>query len=441
MAERKVYTVSELSRELRELLEAAYGTLCLRGQITNLSRPQSGHLYFSLVDDEEAEGRSRVTSAQIPVVIWRSAAARLRFRPENGIKVVATGRLSLYEPRGSYQLIAERLEPQGVGELQLAFEQLKRALEREGLFARARKRPLPFLPRRIGIITSPSGAAVRDFLRIVFQRHPRAWVRIIPVRVQGEGAGAEIARALDRLQYPEPQVDVVVLARGGGSLEDLWAFNEEVVARAIARSRIPTISAIGHEVDFTIADFVADFRAPTPTGAGECVIPDLAEIHLKLDGLKRRLVLALRSRVDGLGRDLLRLGRALPLRDPQIIVNERLERLDQLSELLQNKLYNRLRQWDDSLFLFAARLEGLNPFAVLARGYSVTTVRGRVVRKAMELKSGDLVAIRFTDGQAQALVEGVIERAPSARPGLPGQALPGAAREEAVEKDGNGRRL
>lgn len=400
-----IFTVSEFTRELRALLESSYGTVRIRGQITNLSRPQSGHVYFSLVDDEGDAG-SRFTSAQIAVVIWRSVAGRHRFRLEDGMKVVVSGRVSVYEPRGTYQVIAERVLPVGVGELQLAYEQLKNRLDREGLFDPGRKRPLPFLPRRIGLVTSPSGAALRDFLRIVFQRQPRASIRLVPVRVQGEGAAEDVARAVDLLGVPESQVDVIVLTRGGGSLEDLWAFNDEQVARALFRSKIPTVSAVGHEVDVTIADFVADYRAPTPTAAAERVVPDLGELHLKLDGLRRRLVLALRAARERGEAALARAQLSRFFRDPQLIVQERLELIDHLGEAMRNHLYNRLERWDDTLARWEARLRALGPYSVLSRGYSVVTdARGNVVRSAAQLEVGEEVRILFQRGSAHALVQ------------------------------------
>jgi exodeoxyribonuclease VII large subunit len=400
-----VYTVSQFTRELRALLESAYDVVRIRGQISNLSRPRSGHLYFSLVDDESGGAGSRSASAQIGAVMWRSAAWRLRFELEAGMKVVVTGRLSLYEPRGVYQVVAERIEPVGMGELQIAFEQLKARLEREGLFDPARKRPVPFLPRRVGVVTSPSGAALRDFLRMVFQRHPRAWVRLVPVRVQGAGAAEEVARAIDLLQAPEPQVDVVVVTRGGGSLEDLWAFNEECVARALARSRIPTISAVGHEIDFTIADFVADRRAPTPTAAAECAVPDLGELLVKLDGLRRRQVLALRRTAQEAAAAVEYACRSRFFRDPQIIVEERFELLDDLAGALRSHLRERTREREEALRLLSSRLHGLSPYSVLSRGYAVVTdSRSRLVKDAGQLEPGEEVQVRFHRGRARCVV-------------------------------------
>jgi len=260
-APRKIYTVSEITAGVKACLESEFSEISVEGEISNLAAAASGHLYFGLKDK----------GAQMRCVCFRGKARFLKFQAEDGLQVVASGNLSVYEPRGDYQLIVDFMEPKGFGSLQLAFEQLKARLQAAGLFDAQRKKPLPLLPRCIGIVTSPTGAAIQDILRILRRRHENVQVLIYPTRVQGQGAAAEIAggiRALNRLS----EIDVMIVGRGGGSLEDLWAFNEEIVARAIFESRIPVISAVGHEVDFTIADFVADVRAPTPSAAAELVV-------------------------------------------------------------------------------------------------------------------------------------------------------------------------
>lgn len=396
-----ILSVAEVASSIRELLEGAFPFLRVEGEISNLSRPQSGHLYFSLVDDATpAVSRSRGSAAQLPCVLWRTAAARLQFRPENGQRVVVTGRVGVYEPRGSYQVIGERLEPAGVGALQLRFEQLKESLRQEGLFDADRKRPLPFLPCCVGVVTSPSGAAVQDFLRSLLLRWPSAWVRLVPVRVQGEGAAEQIVSAIERLNR-EDAVEVIVVARGGGSLEDLWAFNEEVVARALAASRVPTVSAIGHEVDFTISDFVADARAQTPTQAGELVVPDRAAQIDRLTVIGRQLLMGLSRRAERAraGLDRLRSSRALQV--PETIVQERLERCERVARALNFQLYNRAREWDDSLANLSGRLAALSPLNVLARGYSVARDgEGRVVQDAALLNEGQEIEILLAKGAA-----------------------------------------
>ena len=358
-----------------------------------------------LVDDEEG-GKSRISSSQLKVVMWKGQAARLRFQPETGMKVVVTGNVTVYEPRGEYQVVADRLEPEGVGELQLAFEQLKRKLEAEGLFDAEKKKELPFFPAKIGLVTSRTGAAVRDFLEILYSRNPRAHVRLVPVRVQGEGAAQEVARAVDLLQGGSAGVDVIVLTRGGGSLEDLWAFNEEVVARAIAGSAIPVISAIGHEVDYTIADFTADRRAATPTAAASFVAPDFGELLPRLDGFRRRLVLGLRSWSQRGEAELAQRMSSRYMLNPQLVVEERFEQLDRGLEALQSLARGRLDQVENNLALLGARLETMSPYAVLRRGYSVVLdAEGNTVSGPEKLSEGDLLRLRMERGEAAVRVE------------------------------------
>lgn len=296
-----ILTVGELAREIRGSLEQRFGYVHVRGEISNLRQPGSGHLYFSLKDDQ----------ANIRAVLFRGQARLLRFRPENGQEVVAKGRVSFYDTGGDTQIVCEGLEPVGMGALALAFEQRKAQLAAEGLFARERKRPLPFLPRCIGVVTSPTGAAIRDFLRVLHRRFPGMAVRIAPARVQGEGAAEEIAIGIRRL-VEKGGCDVIVVTRGGGSIEDLWAFNEEILARAIAASPIPVVSAVGHEVDFTIADFVADVRAPTPTAAAELLAPVEMELRSGLSVARTRLARAMirlaESRRAGIHRQQARMG-------------------------------------------------------------------------------------------------------------------------------------
>jgi len=261
--EEKIYTVSELTREIKQVLETGFPCLWVEGEISNFKRHSSGHLYFTLKDE----------NSQIRCAMWRYRANDLIFRPEDGMKVLVQGNLQVYEPGGYYQIIVQQVQPAGVGELQLAFEQLKKKLYAEGLFDEAHKKPIPIFPERIGVITSPTGAAIRDIISVITRRFPIAQIILAPVRVQGPGAKEEIVQAIqDFNEFGE--VDVLIVGRGGGSLEDLWAFNEEVVARAIFTSKIPIISAVGHEIDFSISDFVADRRAPTPSAAAEMAVPD-----------------------------------------------------------------------------------------------------------------------------------------------------------------------
>lgn len=404
-AEQRVWSVGEFTRQVQGILESAFERLQIRGQIGNFTRAQSGHIYMNLVDDE-GSGKSRISSSQLKVVMWKGQATRLRFQPETGMKVVVTGKVTVYEAKGEYQLVADRIEPEGVGDLQIAFEQLKKNLQEEGLFDTERKRELPFFPARIGLVTSQTGAAVRDFLRILYSRNSQSHVRLIPVRVQGEGAAVEVARAIKLFQAADAGVDVIVLARGGGSLEDLWAFNEEVVARAIADSSIPVVSAIGHEVDFTIADFVADQRAATPTAAASVVTPDRGELLRQLDGNRRRLALGLRAWADRGEAELAQRMSSRYLSNPQLVVEEKFEHLDRVLGDLQLLSRARLDEIENSLALVGTRLETLSPYAVLKRGYAVALdAGGNTVSGTEELNEGDLLRLRFERGEAKVRVE------------------------------------
>src|SRR6266851_5424661 len=320
----RVYSVSELTREIKAVIEGRFPSVLVKGEVSNLRAPGSGHVYFTLKDAE----------ACLDAVLFRTEARRLKFQVQNGLSLVARGRLSLYEPQGRYQLVCDSVEPLGAGALQIAFEQLKERLEREGLFAQERKRRLPYLPRRIAVVTSPGGAAVHDFLRVLHRRFPNLPVLIVPARVQGEGAAQEIARGIVRAGK-QPRVDVVVVARGGGSLEDLWAFNEEVVARALYACPVPTVSAVGHEVDVTIADYCADVRSPTPTAAAELLAPVKAELLADVAQRKARLLRALRGQIE---RKKAQLDK-MRIADPRRLIGDRKLRLDRLRQRLEDAFH------------------------------------------------------------------------------------------------------
>ena len=440
---RQVLTVSELSAVIRDVLETRFQQVWVEGEISNARLWNTGHLYFTLKD----------STSQIKGVMFRSALRYLKFKPEDGLHVVARGKVSVYDPKGEYQLVCEYMEPLGYGPLQLAFEQLKKKLAAEGLFDPARKRPLPALPRRIGLVTSIDGAALRDMIRVLRRRYPNAHLIVSPSRVQGEGAAAEVARALRRVARVEG-VDVVIVARGGGSLEDLWAFNDEVVARAVAASPVPVISGVGHETDVTICDFVADLRAPTPSAAAELVVRKKDEFaaHITrigqqldsaLDHRLRRLdsrLLALEARpgyagfhgrlafrgrhaseltaglrraaAQGVARrsrrhDLLR--RALDQFDPRHRLAAIRTRLVSREAQLTAAARRATAGAQARVGGLAARLEGLSPLAVLGRGYSVTwdAARTRIIRDASSLQVGDDVSVTLERGQIKATVNRV----------------------------------
>uniref|UniRef100_A0A7C4QPB4 Exodeoxyribonuclease 7 large subunit n=1 Tax=Schlesneria paludicola TaxID=360056 RepID=A0A7C4QPB4_9PLAN len=393
-----VLTVSELTALLRGVVEQCFPHVWVAGEVSNLTRAASGHLYFTLKDAD----------AQLRTVMWRSAAQRLRFEVHDGLAVVANGPIEVYPPRGQYQLIAERLTPQGMGTLELALRQLQQKLAAEGLFAPERKRPLPMFPRQIALVTSPQGAAVRDIIQVLARRWRQADVLVIPVAVQGEGAAEQIAQALHDVGRL-PRVDVVICGRGGGSLEDLWAFNTEVVARAIAACAVPVVSAVGHEIDVTIADLVADRRALTPSEAAELVVPDQAELRGGLEQLRRRMRSALRRRVEAARWQLDGLASRRCFTRPLDRLHELATATDELADKLQRGIRQRLDAERAGLAALAGRLEALSPLHVLSRGYSVTyrVADGSLVRDAAVLQPGDRLTTRFARGEAVSLVERV----------------------------------
>ena len=371
-ADGRVWSVSELTALVKATLEGDFADLAVCGEVSNLARPRSGHVYFSLKDD----------GAQLRAVLWKADARRLVFDLTDGLAVRAWGDLTVYAPRGEYQLIVRKVEPEGIGPLELAFRQTVERLKAEGLFDPGRKRPLPRFPRRIVIVTSPTGAAVRDLLQVIGRRWAAVDLLIAPTRVQGPGAAQEVAAAIATANRVEG-ADLIIVARGGGSLEDLWAFNEEVVARAIFASRLPVVSAIGHEVDVTVADLVADRRALTPSEAGELCVPDAREVRAALDATRDRLALAAGSRL------------ALARAD-----------LDALRDRLDRAPGRDLDRRRERLGRLAAALEALSPLAVLARGYSLTThADGSPLRAAADARPGDLLRTRLADGAFTSRVE------------------------------------
>jgi len=412
-----VLTVSELTARLRGVVEETFPALWVEGEVSNFRLYGAGHAYFTLKDE----------GAQLRAVLFRNRMRRLRFEPGDGQHLLAFGALEVYAQRGEYQLVVERLEPRGLGALQLAFEQLKQRLAAEGLFDPRRKRALPRFPRRIGIATSPGGAAVRDMLRVIGRRFAGLSIVVAPCRVQGEGAGAEIARAIADLNGLG-DVDVIIVGRGGGSLEDLWAFNEEVVARAIAGSKAPVVSAVGHEADVTIADFVADVRAATPSNAAELVVREKQAVADALDALRRRLergvarpLAELARRVDGAQGRLARAGAGAHARarhrvelltsrlhaaSPFARLASHRHRLERARARLDGLLARRLEGGRHRLGAAVGRLDSLSPLAVLGRGYSLTrTPDGTIVRRAGQVEPGDAVNVLLHEGTLRCRVE------------------------------------
>ena len=440
-AKRRTWTVSQLTDRLQGVLETEFFDVWVEGEVSNVTMPASGHWYFSLKD----------ANAQVRAVVWKTAARLIKFRPKDGMKVLVRGALRVYPPKGEYQIAVEVIEPLGKGSLQQAFEELKARLEQEGLFAAARKRPLPMLPRRVAVLTSPTGAVIQDILHVVERRYANLEIAIYPARVQGPEAAGEIVRGIRALNRVGG-FDVIIVARGGGSLEDLWPFNEELVARALADSKIPTISAVGHETDYTIADFVADLRAPTPSAAAEIVVGAKDDLGARIEGLRRR--------ADGaLGLRLARVrARVAALTQHRVFEAERgrlrnqAQRVDDLARRAQTGLARRVERgrdryrraaerldtfrWDrqiaerrarivrqeallaglarqhgaarrNALGRLVGKLDSLSPLAVLSRGYAlVWDASGRLVRDAAQVAVGDAVAIRVQAGALAARVTG-----------------------------------
>ncbi|GIW86015.1 MAG: exodeoxyribonuclease 7 large subunit [Isosphaeraceae bacterium] len=392
-----LWSISELNARIKGVVEGGFPEVGVWGEISELSRPASGHLYLELKDN----------GARLSAVIWRSTAERLRFELEKGLEVRAWGAIQVYAPRGVYQLNIRRIEPAGVGVRELAFRQLYERLQREGLFDEARKRRLPRYPGRIVVVTSSTGDAVRDVIRVAGQRWPMAELLIVASRVQGDGAAEELVAALGRANRVA-DADLIVLARGGGSVEDLWTFNEEILVRAIAGSRLPVISAVGHERDVTLADLAADVRAPTPTAAAVLATPDREELAQTLDGLGLRMGRRLREVVDRIGTQLANLERRAELACRRTL-ERGAARTDSLELRLRMAMRRGLEGRQKRLGEAAARLDALSPLAVLARGYSLTqdVATGRVVRAAEQLKPGDRVRTRLASGSFLARVEAV----------------------------------
>lgn len=395
---RKVYTVSEITRLVRFTLEDRFGSVWVEGEISNFTHPASGHMYFSIKDSE----------ASLQCAMFRMDNSKLRFKPESGLKVICRGRVSVYPPRGQYQLVVEQLEPQGVGELQIAFEQLKKKLAEEGLFDLSCKKRIPHLPTRIGLVTSLTGAVIHDVMRVIERRFPTVNLVVSPVQVQGEAAKFEIVRAIrDLNDYGE--VDVLVLARGGGSLEDLWPFNEEIVARAIAASSIPVVSAVGHEVDYTIADFVADLRAPTPSAAAEILLPVREELLSEVGNLKKYLHKAVSDRIDGYRNGLFALLESRSFRNPRELLVERYQRLDEVTRNLKNGMSRVLDLSKERFVTKSECLEALSPLACLRRGYGITFDHrtSRIVKSVKKVSRNQRLRTRLADGTFLSRVEGI----------------------------------
>lgn len=403
LKERHIYKVSELTQDIKLILESTFPEIWVEGEVSNFKKHSSGHIYLTLKD----------ANSQIKCCFFRGNNFNLKFEMKDGMQVLAFGRVGVYERDGAYQLYIQKVEPKGVGALALAFEQLKKKLEKEGLFAAEHKKPIPFLPRKIGIVTSRTGAAIRDILNILERRFADTEIIISPVKVQGEGAAAEIAKAIENFNSLNGRsflgdIEVLIVTRGGGSLEDLWAFNEEIVARAIYNSKIPVISAVGHEVDFTIADFVADLRAPTPSAAAELVLPKKEDLKEKLSYFASRLNNYMMEEFDSRAQNLNNLLSSYAFRAPIENIEQLIQSVDNLNSNLNTNFSHLFNNQEVLAQNLISRLETLSPLSILSRGYSVALKlpKEEVIFEANQVNANDLVKIRLNKGN---LVTKVIE--------------------------------
>ncbi len=389
-----VLTVSEITRRIKSVLETGFSNVSVKGEISNFKHHPSGHFYFTLKDE----------NAQLQAVMWRSRTLNLYFTPQDGMKVLARGDITVYEVRGQYQIDVLLLQPLGIGELQLAFEKLKQKLAAEGLFDPAHKKPIPAFPERIGIVTSPTGAAIHDIINIISRRFPAIELVLYPVSVQGAGAAEEIAQAINVFNE-FGQVDLLIVGRGGGSLEDLWAFNEEIVARAIYSSEIPIISAVGHEIDFTIADFVADLRAPTPSAAAELAVRNREELVEIVRNFCYTAKEVIENRVSSEKEKIRNLLGSYSFNKPFDLVRQFSQRLDDLERTLARVVGHRFALFQKHLLFLQQRIDSLNPEAVLKRGYAIIERGSELVNSAKMLRAGNAVEMRFHDGRVPAKVQ------------------------------------
>ena len=392
-----VYSVSQLNSYVKGVLDRDENLahIFVTGEISNLKAHYSGHLYMTIKDE----------AASIKAVMFAGNASKLRFRPENGMKILAFGTVSLFPRDGSFQLYINDMQPDGVGALNIAFEQLKKKLEAEGLFRHEHKKPLPQFPEKIGVVTSSTGAAVQDIFNVLKRRFPVAEVVLRPCQVQGDGAAQDIAKAIQEFNALNG-ADVLIVGRGGGSIEDLWAFNEEIVARAVFASAIPVISAVGHETDYTICDFVADLRAPTPSAAAECAVPDIFELKSNLLSIKQHLFSLTRSRVVFERTKLTSIEKTLALRDPVANINEQRKELVYLTDKLTALTNSVLDRNKSKISTLAGKLDVLSPLNVISRGYALVEKDDKPITKVKDLQKNDVISIKLSDGQVKANIIG-----------------------------------
>ena len=390
-----IVSVTEITKYIKERLmtDKLLNSRYIKGEISNFTNHYSGHLYFTLKDE----------NALIKCVMFKQYTHNLEFMPKDGMKVIIYGSISVFEKGGSYQINCEKIKQEGIGDLHKAFEELKAKLEKEGLFDISHKKKIPFMPKTVGVLTSQTGAVIRDIINVGTRRNPNLNLRLLPVPVQGAEAGKAIAKAIE-IMNEKKLADVLIIGRGGGSLEDLWPFNEEIVARAIYNSEIPIISAVGHETDFTIADFVADLRAPTPSAAAELAVPNISDIMLKLESYNNRYKLALKKKVEFMRLRYEKCMNSRVFKEPLQKINEKYMLIDMKVKSMQNSISNIYNAKKTNMVKHIAKLDALSPLKTLTRGYSIIQLEGKVVKSVNQLKKDDEVVLKLVDGQAKAKI-------------------------------------
>lgn len=388
-------SVTQLNNYIKEKFQEDefLNNVLVKGEISNFKHHYTGHMYFTLKDE----------NSLIKCVMFKTYTSNLNFVPKDGMKIMVLGTVSIFERDGVYQIYAKAMQQEGIGDLHAEYEKLKAKLEQEGLFDKAHKKPIPFMPKVIGVLSSNTGAVIRDIINVSTRRNPNVYIRLFPVPVQGQGASEKIAKAIE-IMNEKQEADVLIIARGGGSLEDLWPFNEEIVARAIYNSNIPIISAVGHETDFTIADFVSDLRAPTPSAAAELAVPDIKEIRLKIKTNENRLQNALQKKLELAKLRYEKCMKAAVYTNPLQRINENYMLLDKFTKTLVNSMELKIKEKKTYMVEWVSKLDALSPLKTLTRGYSITSKEDKIVKSVNELNSGDKVNLRFTDGKREAQI-------------------------------------
>ena len=388
-------TVTDLNKYIKDKIanDEILNNVLVKGEISNFKHHYTGHMYFTLKDE----------NSLIKCIMFKTYTSNLKFIPKDGMKVMVFGTVSVFERDGVYQIYCKAMQEDGMGSLYTAYEELKKKLELEGLFSKDNKKEIPYMPYRIGVLTSETGSVIRDIINVSTRRNPNVCIRLLPVPVQGQGAGEKIAEAI-KIMNDKKLADVIILARGGGSLEDLWPFNEESVARAIYDSSLPIISAVGHETDFTIADFVADLRAPTPSAAAELAVPDISQVKLKIDTYRNRYKLALKKKVEFMRLRYEKCMAKRVFKEPLQHINEKYIRIDMLQKSIENSIKRNLEEKRTSLIKNISKLDALSPLKTLTRGYSIVKLDNKVIKSSKDLKKGDKINLKFIDGEKTAII-------------------------------------